>query len=302
VRDTARAALEWAVHAASLARLGRRTNRQRPLILAYHNIIPDDSPASGERSLHLPLSAFEAQLDHLQAHAEVVPLSAVTEPWKPGGRLRVALTFDDAYRGAVVLGLPELARRGLPATVFVVPGCLGSRAFWWDQLAGPAGELSPAVRQHALTDCRGSNDEVLAWASQARLPVADVPSMLRTATEPELVASLRLGSFTAGCHTWSHPNLTMLDEAAQSVELTRAVEWLERNCRDQAIRWLAYPYGEHTGAVEAAAARAGLRHALAVAGGFVAPHATAFTLPRLTIPARLSRRGFELRVAGLISR
>jgi hypothetical protein len=35
------------------------------------------------------------------------------------------------------LGIPELVRRGLPATVFVAPALLDQRAFWWDRLANP---------------------------------------------------------------------------------------------------------------------------------------------------------------------
>ena len=55
------------VEAALAALLGNRVAmhrlRGRRLILAYHNIIPTGSAPVGDRSLHLPLDEFAAQLD-----------------------------------------------------------------------------------------------------------------------------------------------------------------------------------------------------------------------------------------------
>src|SRR2546423_5455975 len=101
---------------ASGGRAARWRMRDRTLILAYHNVVPDEQPIFGDRSLHLRRSDFAAQLDALRETHDVVPLPAVLLP-SHGPRPRAAITFDDAYAGAVTLGVAEVVARGLPATV-----------------------------------------------------------------------------------------------------------------------------------------------------------------------------------------
>src|SRR3989454_12415715 len=104
-----------------LAKLGRVRRREHTLVLTYHNIVPERSPPFGDRSLHLPRPLFVRQLEQLLRTHAVVPLEDVLAPARPSHRPRVAITFDDAYRGATVMGVEELTKRGLPATLFVVP-------------------------------------------------------------------------------------------------------------------------------------------------------------------------------------
>src|SRR5690606_8872381 len=93
------------------ARWALRGAGRRPLILAYHNIVPDGIARCGEGSLHLSRTAFTEQLDHLVSTHEIVALDALWERRDPGGgRPLAVITFDDAYRGAVTLGVAELAR------------------------------------------------------------------------------------------------------------------------------------------------------------------------------------------------
>ncbi|MDO9713580.1 polysaccharide deacetylase family protein [Paracraurococcus lichenis] len=47
----------------------------------------------------------------------------------------VSITFDDGYRDNLRAAKPLLQQAGLPATVFLTTGTLGSnREFWWDEL------------------------------------------------------------------------------------------------------------------------------------------------------------------------
>ena len=47
----------------------------------------------------------------------------------------VVITFDDGYRDNLLVAKPILEEHGLPATVFVTTGYVGSnRDFWWDEL------------------------------------------------------------------------------------------------------------------------------------------------------------------------
>ncbi len=54
------------------AAVGRRVFCNRSLILAYHNILPDEAPLGGNKSLHLPRSTFASQLDQLTRRCDVM--------------------------------------------------------------------------------------------------------------------------------------------------------------------------------------------------------------------------------------
>jgi peptidoglycan/xylan/chitin deacetylase (PgdA/CDA1 family) len=291
--------------AAKLSR--RRLPRGAALVLAYHNVVPNGVRPSGDRSLHLAVDDFSRQLDVLQEMHEVVPLTSLFDAVEDAGRLRVALTFDDAYAGALDLGLGELRRRNLPATVFVAPGLLGMTP-WWDLLARehPAG-LSEEVRVHALEALAGQHDRVVSWMSQVN-PARSIGGAIHPsewiASEEALRAAAAYPRLALAAHTWSHPNLSALAADEVAAELSRSLRWL-RDRFPSTIPMLSYPYGLHSPQVLAAASDAGYRAAFRVSGGWCRPlelRAHPQALPRYNVPAGLSIDGFRLRLSGIRSR
>ncbi|MGH7629370.1 MAG: polysaccharide deacetylase family protein, partial [Gemmatimonadales bacterium] len=286
----ARSGIAWMV--------GRRA-RRRGLILAYHNIVPAGCARVGEISLHLPQAAFERQLDRLEARADVLPLRDLLRTDRPASpRPQVAITFDDAYQGAVTAGVEALARRGFPATIFVAPAFVGGASFWWDALAGTAGGLPAPIRSMALDTLRGEDARVREWARERRLPMADLPAHARAATETELIAAAQQPGITIGSHSWSHPNLARLGAAELREELVKSRDWLAAGFSLRFVPWLSFPYGAYSEGVARAAAEAGYLGALRIDGGRL-PRASSYTVPRLNVPAGLSVDGFSLRLAGL---
>lgn len=278
----------------------RHRVRGKRLILAYHGIIPEGVSAAGERALFIDQRDFATQLDALLELVDVAPLDRIDDPGD--GRPRVAITFDDAYRGAVTVGLQELRKRGLPATIFVSPGRLNGHVFWWDALADLTGNLDDVTRRRALSEYRGSDEQVRSWAMAAALPESvALPAHAQTATEEELRAGLELDGVTVGSHTWSHPNLALLTRAEVVVELERSRDWLRAVFGDKAIDWLAYPYGLDSKEVHIAAAKAGYRGALRIEGGWhKARDVSPFARPRLNVPAGVSSAGFRARILGAV--
>lgn len=269
-----------------------RSLRGRALVLAWHNVVPDGDAGVGDQSLHLRRSDFLGQLDILEDRGRVISLADLLAGQRSDTGPVFSLTFDDAYRGACEFGLPELTRRGLPCTVFVTPGLLGRGVPWWDAMAGPDG-LDSETRIEALHRHAG------------RPPVADadaavLPPTYRIADEPMLHALGRSASVHFGAHTWSHPNLTRISEAELREELGRPLEWL-RGSGLPMLSVLAYPYGLSSAEVAGAAAAAGYQAACRVEGGWVAPVADRFSLPRFNIPAGLSADGFLLRLSGALN-
>jgi peptidoglycan/xylan/chitin deacetylase (PgdA/CDA1 family) len=303
---SARARLKAAVEALAVlsgaVRVARARRAGDALVLAYHNVVPDQAPAAGDASLHLRASTFAAHLDELAATHDVVPLDALLGPRDPGRRPLAAITFDDAYRGAVTLGLAALVARSLPATVFVAPAFVGGGTFWWDAVSAPGRALDPAARRHALEELGGDDARVRDWWRAEGRVLAAVPDHMRCASADELDAAVGLPGVTIGSHSWSHPNLARLAATELAHELTASRRWIEERFPGRARPLLAYPYGRTAPHVAAAAAAAGYRAALRVEGGWMGgADADPYALPRLNVPAGLSARGFALRASGLLS-
>lgn len=290
--------VERALVAGGPATLARQSRTRDVLILGYHNIVPSGERPCGDRSLHLPQVAFAAQLDALLETHEVVPLDSLlrgetSEITRP----RAVITFDDAYVGALTAGITELAARDLPATVFVAPGFVGGRSFWWDVVADPDGGLDPTDRARALGELRGIDARVRGTLRTR----AEPPVWARCTSDGDLAAALASSRLSVASHTWSHSNLTQLTDIELAQELAGPREWLARFGM-RALPVISYPYGLADARVLDAARTAGYEAGFMIEGGWTSPPVRGrFDVPRLNIPAGLSRDGFVLRAAGILA-
>lgn len=295
--------VEGALARGGPAALASRRNRPHAAILAYHNIVPRGERAVGDLSLHIDQDTFGQQLDALQERTDIVPLATIMQPWNgEPRRARVAITFDDAYLGTMTAGLEELARRGLPGTVFVPPGLLGTEGFWWDLLSTEEGPLPEQLRDHALSSLEGDTERILSWASGEGLRVAKLPEHARPDDEAHVLDPGLPPGVTLGAHSWSHPNLAAVAPARLEEELDRTCAWLSDRT-DRFIDWLAYPYGlRNSGVIQAASAR--YTGALRVSGGLATRSGRVVggvhDTPRINVPRGLSIDGLTLRIAGLL--
>ncbi|MCI0363820.1 MAG: polysaccharide deacetylase family protein [Phycisphaerales bacterium] len=107
---------------------------RQPLVLLYHsvsNVRPDPF------GIRVSPRNFSEQMAVLAAHARPVPFTeidrAIRDDHLPEGA--VAVTFDDGYADNLLNAKPVLERYGIPATVFISTGYIGSdRDYWWDEL------------------------------------------------------------------------------------------------------------------------------------------------------------------------
>jgi peptidoglycan/xylan/chitin deacetylase (PgdA/CDA1 family) len=289
--------IEGAMALPAVAWVTQRRLRGKRLILAYHGIIPEGQPSAGERALFIRQREFARQLDMLADMADVVPLDEVDEP---GARPRVAITFDDAYSGAVNEGVRELAKRNLPATIFVAPGRLDGHVFWWDALADGNDVLDPVMRHHALHELSGADERVRAWATRAALPLSDtLPHYARAATRAELAAALAIPGITVGSHSWSHRNLAAIGVSDVVEEVHNSREWLRAEFGEKAVDWFAYPYGFDSDEVHRAVAAASYVGGLRAGGGWHRPtDKSRYTRPRFSVGPGLTLAGFRSRLNG----
>ena len=101
----------------------------RITVIAYHAIGECDGEDDADL-LFLSPRTFEAQMEYLARHRQVVSLEDAVSGSVPPGKPAVAITFDDGYRVLLHHALPVLQRLGLPATLFVPTGHLGDRNRW----------------------------------------------------------------------------------------------------------------------------------------------------------------------------
>jgi peptidoglycan/xylan/chitin deacetylase (PgdA/CDA1 family) len=297
--------VEAALVAGGGAALARRKHVQQLLVLAYHNIVPTGLQPAGDRSLHLSQRAFASQLDSLLETHRVISLGDALrnhdQHIDPGDtRPRAVITFDDAYSGAVTAGVEELRVRKLPATIFVAPAFLDGGTFWWDALSDATTGLDSRVRERALSDSRGLSDEVWALATRSDLRIHEMPAHMCGTSTHDLDAASGYEQVSLAAHTWSHPNLTALTDTELVDELARPLAWLQR-FGDRALPVVSYPYGLADQRVRNAARDAGYTAGFMIDGGWTTfEPQDRFAIPRLNIPAGVSRHGFVLRAAGLI--
>jgi peptidoglycan/xylan/chitin deacetylase (PgdA/CDA1 family) len=243
--------------------------------------VPDGVQPAGDRSLHLPRSHFAQQLDALVKTHDVIALDRVLSDSSDNRRPRAAITFDDAYTGAVTMGVDELAKRELPATIFVAPAYIG--------------------RRRALEEFDGEETRIRAWARRGVVHTRPVQDYLRPATEEELCSALRHNGITCASHSWSHPNLPRLDPARIRRELVQPLRWLTERF-DSVIAWLAYPYGISSPVTDQLAADVGYQGSVLASGGWLPTRPqSCYSLPRLNVPSGLSLDGFVLRAVGLVT-
>jgi len=122
-------------------------------VLMLHHVepLPLDPPPPLHPNSYLSREDFAAFLDDLAARRyRTVTLSEAVEV-KRLPRRTLVLTFDDGCRCFRDHALPELAARGMTATLFAVSGALGGTNFW-DQTEGERREDlldGPALRELA---------------------------------------------------------------------------------------------------------------------------------------------------------
>jgi len=82
------------------------------VILNYHSI-----PSDERRN-------FARQMDAVLRHS--TPVGIQTEALPAAGARYVGITFDDGFENFISVALPELQRRNIPATVFIILDALGN--------------------------------------------------------------------------------------------------------------------------------------------------------------------------------
>ena len=144
-------------------------------------------------------------------------------------RATAFLTFDDGFRDNFETALPLLHEYGFGAFVFVLPPLVDSGgALGWVEVAADRRRYPATMRS-------------VTWA---------------------MLEQMKEGGFEVGSHTLTHPHLPELDDDALRDELWESRARIKE--RLGACDTLAYPFGEWSDRVAAAAADCGYRYAFSL--------------------------------------
>lgn len=271
--------------------LPRRIDDGSSLVLAYHNVVSQDDVGFGDQSLHLSIEQFVGQLKMLSEEADLVSLPDLLSTHSRRGR-RIAITFDDAYRGCLRLGIPACTTLHIKPTIFVAPALLG-RALPWD-IRSVCGDWSPVDRVAFLNSDRGNA------ALHSESSCSELPDDYLVGTYSELENAVNNHAVDLGNHTMSHVNLARLKASEVRNEVAQAQNYLVQRFPRQAVTCLAYPYGIEPPMDAQSQAILQLEHAFRVSGGWISADEPrmGFRLPRLNVPAGGSLRGLRAQVRG----
>jgi peptidoglycan/xylan/chitin deacetylase (PgdA/CDA1 family) len=176
-------------------RAGRLFGQPAPskcMVLAYHAV------SEKERS------RFSEQMDMLERYAQ--PVRADIKSLPPGGGRYAAITFDDGLENILENALPELKKRKIPATLFIVTDLLG-RTRDWEHYGGD--------------DTRQEK-------------VMTLDQLRQLASDAEFI--------TIGSHTMTHPMLTQIGKKELDEELLGSRKKLEQLLNYE-VRLFSFPYG-----------------------------------------------------------
>jgi peptidoglycan/xylan/chitin deacetylase (PgdA/CDA1 family) len=233
----------------------RLRNRSRgALFLCYHSVA-----AAGPRYLTVSTELFEHQLERLHRRGlRCGDLAALADLAAGGAPAPAAfLTFDDGFLDNYETVLPLLRERGHSAFVFVLPPLVDSgAALEWPEVAADA-------RRY--------------------------PESMRSVTWP-MLEEMKEGGFEVGSHGLSHAHLARLGPEALREELFDSRRRIAE--RLGSCETLAYPFGEWSPEVAAAAAECGYRFAFTLPTKTGQGEATPLSIPRVNVDYR--DRGLRL--------
>jgi peptidoglycan/xylan/chitin deacetylase (PgdA/CDA1 family) len=238
-------ALWWPWHRlACLCGLGRAR-----LVILYYHAVP------------LAMRArFARQLDILGASAEAV-VPPDFQGNAPPGQLLVAITFDDAFVSVVENAVPELAARGMAATLFAPSGQLARHPEWYMETT--------------------AEDRFESVASAELLK--NLPPFL-----------------TVGAHSITHPFLPEIDCERAAMEIVGSRADLKRITGRDVVTF-SFPYGEYDDHVVELCRSAGYRFAYTTAPAMVDPADTSFLRGRVLVELDDSPLEFWLKMQGAYS-
>ena len=242
------------------------------LILLYHRVA---QPDFDQFSLCVTPENFIGHMEYLRNYANPISLQEVSNSLETCEfpRRAVVITFDDGYADNFFNAQPILEKYRIPATFFIISGCV-DQVFWWEDLIQiiyqPVSlptqlNLTIENRNYAWQKSRADNissrrnlfkslyhilrsmppeyreqflKELKIWSCIAKDHWHD----RRPLKTNELLALASNDHLEIGAHTVSHPRLANLTSSGQEYEIIQSKVCLEKLLK-RPVNSFSYSYG-----------------------------------------------------------
>lgn len=276
-------------------------------ILLYHRINDDRDPFLPS----MPVEQFRTQMEYVARNFQIVTLDDIAE-----GRIthpdrhHIAITFDDGYRDNFTSAFPILKNLGLPATIFLATGYIGTGTIpWYDQVClafklttrdalpsvmegAPAGALESREQRLKLLErmldwLRSIDNDGRTQAIKILFRVLGVPCSLSLPNYMlnwDEVRQMLPNKITFGAHTVTHPVLSRMPVKTLRQEVLQSQKTIEQKLK-LPVRHFAYPFGRDMHCGETAkriVAECGFETAVTTEFGFNQPGDNLLALKRFT--------------------
>lgn len=274
-------------------------------VLMYHRIIDEleKVPFPIQPGMYVSKASFELQMSFLKRHFHIISLEDMISKLDAGKKITrcCSVTFDDGWKDNYDAAFPILARHGIPATIFLATGYIGTEKWFWpEEVAWCLSILATRNMLSELPDLAGvalprlGTIELIVDSVIERLKMyhpqerEDFVSRIRSLSPErprdrlmmnwaEAKAMMDSGIVNFGSHTAEHKLLHQIRQKDIDWEITTSREDIKRNLGIDTTLF-AYPNGEFNQTIKMVLKEYGFSGAVTTKRGYVC-HAT----PRLEI-------------------
>jgi len=253
LKELTRMGLSQIIVGAGIVRVSRKFYpKNGAIILLGHRVTDDDEGClQGLRP-----SWLAEQLDYLSRHYHFISLSELLDCYERHQTIppnSAVVTFDDGFRDNFTNAYPILQKYHVPATVFLVTGCVSSGDLPWPQKVGYLFQRTKADRLcHILTKeisvpLKSPRDRNIARITVGKV-LGNMPRVEREQSITELSGVLQVdiphdrmltwdqvqrmqdGGIEFGAHSFSHPWMALLSPEEARWEMEASLRDIQDHC------------------------------------------------------------------------
>ncbi|HEX4602556.1 MAG TPA: polysaccharide deacetylase family protein [Candidatus Angelobacter sp.] len=262
----------WAglLRASGLLYLAKKwVRRNGAIVLTFHRVLTD---AELRQTASLPgmivrSQTFSGFLKYASESCEFIDVACGTE-WKSGGKLKLAVTFDDGWSDNATAAYPLARQYQAPMVIFIVPQKTGTALPFWPERTAAAldddrsteGAASNAIYiEQAIEKLKelpaSERDRRIGQLTATRNAIHSSALVDRTMTW-EQIAELHAGGVRFGSHTSTHEILTVIPVAQAEEEIAESRVLIQQKLQ-MPCSLFSYPNGDCSDPVRGLVARAG---------------------------------------------